>query len=89
MKFLYLQVTGREATVFFLDYGNSETVAVGNIKELKENFRALPAQALRCSLADMPAAGSWNDEVSIAFEEMVMDKLFAATIIDRNSSGRY
>ena len=80
---------GPKASVFFLDYGNSDTVAVGSIKELKEDFRSLPAQAVHCSLHGVqPSSGEWSEEASMAFEDMVMCSEFTATVHEKGQSGR-
>lgn len=83
-------VTGRDVTVFFLDYGNTETVSAGNIRELKEEFRTLPAQAIKCGLSGVaPASGRWTEEAAAKFEEMVMDKEYMATVISKEPVGSH
>ncbi|XP_028407927.1 uncharacterized protein LOC114530556 isoform X2 [Dendronephthya gigantea] len=39
--------------VFYIDFGNIEQVTVGDVKELLPQFMSIPAQAIRCSLADV------------------------------------
>lgn len=59
------QVSGQDVSVFFLDYGNTEIVSVANVKELKETFRGLPAQAVKCSLHGIvPTSGMWNNDAA-------------------------
>ena len=85
---LGVQVSGPEATVFFLDYGNTDTVSVGNVKELKEEFRSLPAQAVSCGLKGVtPSSGEWTEHASAAFEDLVLEHEYTATVIEK-SSGR-
>ena len=43
--------TTTSATVYFVDYGNSEDVEVSNISPPSGNFFDLPTQALCCTLA--------------------------------------
>lgn len=39
--------------VFYVDFGNIETVGVENLRDLLPRFMELPAQVVRCSLADV------------------------------------
>lgn len=39
--------------VFYIDFGNIEQVTVRDVKELPPQFMSIPAQAARCSLADV------------------------------------
>nr|KAG5696920.1 hypothetical protein BaRGS_015884 [Batillaria attramentaria] len=83
-------VTGREVTVYFLDYGNTETVSAGNIRELKEEFRALPAQAVKCSLSGVASpSGNWTDDAAAAFEDMVLEKEYVANVISKEPNGSH
>lgn len=84
------KVTGREVTVYFLDYGNIATVSAGNIRELREQFRSMPAQAVKCSLNGVTSASDkWTDDVAIAFEEMVLGKEYVITVVSKEPSGSH
>ena len=39
--------------VFYIDFGNIEQVDVGDLRELLPQFISMPAQVVRCSLADV------------------------------------
>ena len=68
--------------MFFQDYGNTDTVSVKNMKELREEFRSLPAQAVGCSLDGVkPSAATWSEDASVKFEDMVMEGEFSATVV--------
>ncbi|XP_066589234.1 maternal protein tudor [Prorops nasuta] len=46
-------LSGNSATVFFVDYGNSETINFDKIKVLQPQFATLPMQAIHCKLFGM------------------------------------
>lgn len=54
------------ACVQYVDYGNSSTVAVNSIKELPFKFRKLPAQCIRCELADAKQVGTEEADTNAA-----------------------
>ena len=75
-------------TVFYLDYGNCETVTVDRLKNLVEKFASLPPQAVECILADVSAVGdSWSDEAYDHFQTNVLDKTLLAVIVNINETG--
>ncbi|XP_005100406.1 uncharacterized protein LOC101849772 [Aplysia californica] len=47
-------VEGESARVFFLDFGNSESVDCSQLRALPPALQSLPAQAIRCSIEDVP-----------------------------------
>ncbi|XP_065177401.1 uncharacterized protein LOC135808177, partial [Sycon ciliatum] len=63
------RVTPRTAEVFFVDYGNSQTIQKADIYSLTNEFVALPRQAILCQLNMQPADG-----VKERMEELLMDK---------------
>ncbi|CAH1405968.1 unnamed protein product [Nezara viridula] len=70
---------GRKVKIFFIDFGNVETLVCDNIKLLLQRFCYLPAQALKCTLSDVyPFGGTdcWNEEICSEFHELVFDKQF-------------
>lgn len=42
--------------VFYLDYGNSESVKNTSMRQLTKTFAELPAQAIRCSVDGLAGA---------------------------------
>ncbi|VDI51659.1 tudor domain-containing protein 1/4/6/7 [Mytilus galloprovincialis] len=66
---------GDKVTVCFVDYGNSESVNMSDLKLLKPEFSTLPAFAVNSCLSGVePVADKWSDEANTAFEEAVVDQ---------------
>ena len=62
------------AEVFFLDWGNSESMSTSQLRPLDEQFLSLPAQCILCSLHNVqPITDDWSDEAVAFFEEKVDD----------------
>ena len=50
-------------TVFFLDYGNTSTVARKNLRVMPEEVKSLPGQAIQVRLSDVePVGEKWMDK---------------------------
>ncbi len=64
-----------KATVQFIDYGNTEVVAIADIHELDEQFLSLPAQAVMCTLNQLlnPSGRNqpWKDDAIEFFRQQV------------------
>ncbi|XP_076440382.1 uncharacterized protein LOC143279929 [Babylonia areolata] len=76
--------------VIFLDYGNTDRVPADCVKELKEEFRGLPAQSIRCCLHGVVSdSGLWTDAASDQFEQLVMYKDYTATVMEKDEWGRH
>ena len=59
--------------VYFIDYGNTETIALPMIKEVQPDFKELPAMAVECSLSGVsPHSGSssFSCKANKRFEEL-------------------
>ena len=63
--------------VYFVDYGNSETVAPADIKFLKPEFLDLQIQAIKCSLVGCHPENQ-SDEAITCFSGLVLEKLLIA-----------
>ncbi|XP_013386809.1 uncharacterized protein LOC106156225 isoform X2 [Lingula anatina] len=63
--------------VHFVDYGNSEFIAVNALKQIPENMCSLPCQAISCKVP-------WKLEPEI-FQELVQDKLLHAKAIAKTN----
>ncbi|XP_021356780.1 tudor domain-containing protein 1-like isoform X2 [Mizuhopecten yessoensis] len=64
------KVDGRQGsdmvTVTYLDYGNTETVAITKLRQLQDSMTTLPALAVKCSLADVsPKKEGWGEAVDV------------------------
>jgi len=82
------QVATERASVFYIDYGNTEDVPMSDVKELDPQFCVLPAQALRCSLEGIaPLVGTWSPECVKKFQEAVLEQDVQVTFLRRDVSG--
>ena len=50
-----------EVQVFYVDFGNTEWVSVGELRPLLAKFMQLPGQVLKCSLANIQPGVCWED----------------------------
>jgi len=69
-------------TVFYVDYGNSETVQAENIRKIDEKYSKLTPQARQARLAFIiPPTGEedFAEEAAFAFKDMVWNKTMLAT----------
>ena len=66
------------ATVYFIDYGNSEDVDVSKIFPPSGKFFTLPMQALCCTLGDfIPNNSQWTEEISsFLIDRLVNQEVF-------------
>lgn len=68
-------INGTVAEVFFVDYGNVDTINTAQIKVLKSEYCTLPMQALKCSLRSaLPVGGKWRKEDIDFFESQTLGK---------------
>ena len=49
-----LEIDQNEVTVQYVDYGNTETKSINEIKLMHPTFYTLPGQAIKCSLVEVP-----------------------------------
>ena len=70
-------------TVDFVDYGNTDAVDAGAIRQLPSPYFTLPVQALHCQLDGVvPATGSdWSDDAAVFFEELLGDTANVAKVV--------
>ena len=85
-----LSVTRQAIHVQYIDYGHSQTVLREEVKQLIPSHAKLPAQAVRCSLAGVaPASGTWSEESSQIFEEIVGDMSSVGAFTECGRDGTY
>ncbi|XP_059173554.1 uncharacterized protein LOC131954068 isoform X2 [Physella acuta] len=78
-------VSSNAAKVYFLDYGNTESVSLEFVCNLKPEMRKLPALAVQCCLDRAhPRGSSWHPGVIEKFDELVADKEFDVKVVSRN-----
>ena len=68
-------ITDNQATVIFVDYGNTDTVHLDSLKEVTDDFLQISPFAIRCKLrnASEPSAG-WPDEVCSTLESSLLEE---------------
>ncbi|XP_065670678.1 uncharacterized protein LOC100210185 [Hydra vulgaris] len=80
------KVDKNECQVFFVDYGNSESKALNELKPLRKEFIKLPKQAVECRLAGIKPLNGTSQMFSQAacekFEELTMDKELLMNVLD-------
>ena len=76
------------AQVFFVDYGNTETVNLCDIREPLPEFFSLPAQAVSFSMAEMSPIGSeWSQGAIKALQELAVEKSLTCEIVGLDEDG--
>jgi hypothetical protein len=72
---------GGTAKVLFVDYGNTDTVPLSDLRKLALEFSYLPQQAIPCMLSGVTEPdGGWSQEVLNLFENLIVEKSFVAEI---------
>ncbi|XP_015178527.1 PREDICTED: maternal protein tudor isoform X2 [Polistes dominula] len=66
-------VAEQQAVVQFIDYGNVETVDLGKIKAIQEQFLKLPMQSIHCKLFAVTDQ-TWDSNMIASFTNKVNDK---------------
>ena len=82
-------VKGREITVYYVDYGNSETVTdiSGSSLAGREGRFASPYQAVCCTLSDfVPSDGKWKAGNVATLQELLTNQEFTAMFQSKNLS---
>ncbi|KAJ8033209.1 Tudor domain-containing protein 1 [Holothuria leucospilota] len=71
-----------EAKVKFVDYGNSSTSKVSDLKELQVSFLDKPPVAVKCELHDVPLTGI--SEIGNLLEELTLEKELTCQFLDKD-----
>ncbi|XP_067300010.1 RING finger protein 17 isoform X2 [Pseudorasbora parva] len=84
-----VQVTGfpggRMVEVRYVDFGYRKTLSVKDLRQIKDEFFALPEMALWCRLNDVVSLQkTWSDEACDMFKELVERKLI--TVVAKKSN---
>lgn len=80
--------TENSANVFYLDYGNSETIVTERLRELKPEFLKLPAQAVSLSLHGVDVNKQWSSKEVAQLESLILNKVLEMSVIEKaNSDG--
>ncbi|NWS14693.1 TDR15 protein, partial [Pachyramphus minor] len=76
-----------DVTVYFLDFGNIDTVPCYHVKTLLPQFSDLPALAMGCSLAcTFPVDGVWVKKETDFFKSVVLNKLLLLHVIGKQNN---
>lgn len=71
------------ADVFFVDYGNAETVPLESLRALPPGLLALPRQALRCTLRDLQAPVS--DKLTERLDPLLTEETVTIEVFSNHS----
>ena len=83
-------VANRQVEVLYVDYGNTETLPITRIKELKPQFECLPQQAVSCCLYGInPTGPSWTEQAIEEFQNAVVDKELVIKVVSHMESQCY
>lgn len=74
------KVEDDKVSVYFVDYGNTETVDKSAVKAANANYMSLEVQGVKCSLSGV-VSEDWSSEAIVKFEELVMDKELLADVV--------
>ena len=78
-----IEVSGNSATLFYVDYGNTDTVPLSDLFHLDPMFTSLPAQAVHFSLEGVhPSSRSeWSSESVEYFKSIAGSPLYAVVCL--------
>ena len=74
------------ANVFYIDYGNNETVETERLRELKPEFLTLPAQAIGFSLHGIDSNRQWTSAEVTRLEGLILNKVLELSVIEKDNS---
>lgn len=78
-----LQNLGHSLKVFFIDYGNTETVKMNDIRSAPDYVLAIPALSTKCIVSDCtPLSDVWAEEEKKKIETMLHSGEFNCEIIE-------
>ena len=76
------------AQVLFVDYGNTETVDLADVRDPLPELLSLPAQAVSFSMAGMSPIGEWWSQAAIdSFREMSVNKTLTCEVVGLDEDG--
>ena len=81
-----INTTENYADIFYIDYGNGETVTTERLRELKPEFLRLPAQAISFSLYGIDINRQWTSTELGRLESLILNKGLEMTVVETNSS---
>ncbi|NXY68512.1 TDR15 protein, partial [Glareola pratincola] len=82
-----IEVLHENINVYFLDFGNTDTVPCYNVKTLLPEFSDLPALAICCALAcTFPVDDVWVKKETDFFKHVVFNKLLQLQVIGKQNN---
>ncbi|KXJ68282.1 hypothetical protein RP20_CCG004511 [Aedes albopictus] len=75
----------RNVLVFYVDYGNSEMVSLGEVHEWDETFGYLPYQAVLCKLSNLKPAKRFHVQAVVELNRTLLNKRVEAQIVDNSN----
>ena len=84
-------ITGDDqCVVYFVDYGNDESVPLNRLKQLSASYCALPVQAIECCLTDVePDGNTWTKQSIECFEQLTVNKKLVGSMVRKQETGKY
>ena len=81
---------GNTATVYFVDYGNTETVPAAGVRKASGRHFDSPYQAVCCTLSDfIPLGGKYSAAAVTALRQLLLNQEFAAVFRSRPASRQH
>ena len=77
----------KTSQISFIDYGNIEAISSNALVMCPRNFLELPAQAISCSLTQVPNRDSWPVLYRDMIDKMVRGKVLQVTVVLPGSQG--
>lgn len=76
--------------IFFVDYGNTDSIPKSKIKKIRNDLFRWPSQCVCCKAFNIsPKSGDWNDKEINAFIDKALDKSFIAQFVECDSNNCY
>ncbi|XP_035667114.1 uncharacterized protein LOC118409857 isoform X3 [Branchiostoma floridae] len=84
-----VSVENNQVTVYFVDYGNTETVDSSDVRKLHPELADLPTQAVHCGLSGLEATSeTWSCQVKEALEELCSGGVVRGVVADMEDDGK-
>ncbi|NXE12708.1 TDR15 protein, partial [Lophotis ruficrista] len=82
-----IEVLHVNITVYFLDFGNTDTIPCYNVKTLLPEFADLPALAMCCALAcTFPVGDVWAKKETDFFKDIVFNRVLLLHVIGKQNN---
>ncbi|KAH9523644.1 hypothetical protein Btru_040566, partial [Bulinus truncatus] len=78
-------ISGDVAEVTFVDYGNTEKVALQHVTNIKPDMRKLPAAAIKCCLSGV-GLKNWPKDLIDVFETLVREKELEMHVVGKKGN---